>query len=110
MRACRTSNLNTANLSLATKADVEAHFATHGTGTIKEIKLMNGFGFIEYEDAMDARDVVPGNYPAPPLHRKQKANNFTSSFPYVTTSKQPHSTFPLPQHSTLDHYTIIGNL
>ncbi|KFY45162.1 hypothetical protein V495_03095 [Pseudogymnoascus sp. VKM F-4514 (FW-929)] len=41
----------------ATKADVEAHFATHGTGTIKEIKLMNGFGFIEYEDAMDARDL-----------------------------------------------------
>ncbi|KFY13436.1 hypothetical protein V492_03274 [Pseudogymnoascus sp. VKM F-4246] len=49
----------------ATKADVEAHFATHGTGTIKEIKLMNGFGFIEYEDAMDARDVVPGNYSTP---------------------------------------------
>ena len=23
---------------------------------------MNGFGFLEYEDAMDARDVVPGNY------------------------------------------------
>lgn len=21
---------------------------------------MNGFGFIEYEDAMDAKDVVPG--------------------------------------------------
>ena len=44
----------------ATKADVEAHFATHGTGEITEIKLMNGFGFIEYKDAMDARDVVPG--------------------------------------------------
>lgn len=44
----------------ATKADVEAHFASHGTGKITEIKLMNGFGFIEYEDAMDARDVVPG--------------------------------------------------
>jgi RNA recognition motif-containing protein len=43
----------------ATKADVEAHFATHGTGEITEIKLMNGFGFIEYKDAMDARDVVP---------------------------------------------------
>lgn len=43
-----------------TKADVEAHFATHGTGEITEIKLMNGFGFIEYKDAMDARDVVPG--------------------------------------------------
>ncbi|KAF2797401.1 hypothetical protein K505DRAFT_398617 [Melanomma pulvis-pyrius CBS 109.77] len=43
----------------ATKADVEAHFQTHGTGEITEIKLMNGFGFIEYKDAMDARDVVP---------------------------------------------------
>lgn len=44
----------------ATKAEVEAHFQTHGTGEITEIKLMNGFGFIEYKDAMDARDVVPG--------------------------------------------------
>jgi len=43
----------------ATKAEVEAHFQTHGTGEITEIKLMNGFGFIEYKDAMDARDVVP---------------------------------------------------
>ncbi|KAF2453328.1 hypothetical protein BDY21DRAFT_293162 [Lineolata rhizophorae] len=43
----------------ATKADVESHFQSHGTGKITEIKLMNGFGFIEYEDAMDARDVVP---------------------------------------------------
>ncbi|OAG39713.1 hypothetical protein AYO21_05988 [Fonsecaea monophora] len=42
-----------------TKQDIEEHFGTHGTGSIKEIKLMNGFGFIEYEDAMDARDVVP---------------------------------------------------
>ncbi|KXT18604.1 hypothetical protein AC579_9836 [Pseudocercospora musae] len=47
----------------ATKADVENHFNTHGTGEITEIKLMNGFGFIEYKDAMDARDVVPGNLP-----------------------------------------------
>jgi RNA recognition motif-containing protein len=45
-----------------TKQDVEEHFATHGTGTIKEIKLMNGFGFIEYEDAMDAKDIVPGKF------------------------------------------------
>ena len=44
----------------ATKAEVETHFQTHGTGEITEIKLMNGFGFIEYKDAMDARDVVPG--------------------------------------------------
>ena len=45
---------------IATKSDVETHFKTHGTGEITEIKLMNGFGFIEYSDAMDARDVVPG--------------------------------------------------
>lgn len=45
---------------LATKQDIEDHFSTHGTGKITEIKLMNGFGFIEYEDAMDARDIVPG--------------------------------------------------
>ncbi|KAJ4312607.1 hypothetical protein N0V84_009845 [Fusarium piperis] len=43
----------------ATKTDVEAHFATHGTGEITEVKLMNGFGFIEYKDPMDAQDVVP---------------------------------------------------
>ncbi|KAL2114225.1 hypothetical protein VUR80DRAFT_10012 [Thermomyces stellatus] len=43
----------------ATKADVEAHFSKHGTGKITEVKLMNGFGFIEYEDPLDARDVVP---------------------------------------------------
>lgn len=43
-----------------TKQDIEEHFGTHGSGKITEIKLMNGFGFIEYEDAMDARDVVPG--------------------------------------------------
>jgi transcription initiation factor TFIID subunit 15 len=46
----------------ATKAEVEAHFQTHGTGEITEVKLMNGFGFIEYKDAMDARDVVPGKF------------------------------------------------
>lgn len=46
-----------------TKQDIEEHFSTHGTGKITEIKLMNGFGFIEYEDAMDARDIVPGKIP-----------------------------------------------
>ena len=54
---------------VATKADVEAHFQKHGTGEIVEIKLMNGFGFIEYKDSMDARDVVPGELfpPSPTL-------------------------------------------
>lgn len=42
----------------ATKADIETHFSEHGE--ILEVKLMNGFGFIEYKDSMDARDVVPG--------------------------------------------------
>ncbi|PKS12856.1 hypothetical protein jhhlp_000196 [Lomentospora prolificans] len=41
------------------KAEIEAHFAKFGSGKITEIKLMNGFGFIEYEDPLDARDVVP---------------------------------------------------
>jgi RNA recognition motif-containing protein len=44
----------------ASKQDIEDHFGTHGTGKITDIKIMNGFGFIEYEDAMDARDIVPG--------------------------------------------------
>jgi hypothetical protein len=47
-------------LPTATKADVEAFFAAHGAGEITEVKVMNGFGFIEYKDPMDARDVVPG--------------------------------------------------
>ncbi|KKF95660.1 Sorting nexin-12 [Ceratocystis platani] len=34
------------------------HFARMA-GEITDIKLMNGFGFIEYKDPMDARDVVP---------------------------------------------------
>ncbi|KAL8938144.1 MAG: hypothetical protein Q9211_003354, partial [Gyalolechia sp. 1 TL-2023] len=41
-----------------TKDDIQNHFK-EAAGTIAEVKLMNGFGFIEYEDAMDARDVVP---------------------------------------------------
>ncbi|EER37223.1 conserved hypothetical protein [Histoplasma capsulatum H143] len=43
-----------------TKQEIEDHFNSHhGSGKITEIKLMSGFGFIEYEDAMDAKDVVP---------------------------------------------------
>lgn len=58
------------------KSDIEEHFSTHGSGKITEIKLMNGFGFIEYEDAMDARDVVPGML-CWPLYRCQSlANHF----------------------------------
>ncbi|KAI4183732.1 MAG: hypothetical protein L6R41_005228 [Letrouitia leprolyta] len=41
-----------------TKEDIQNHFK-EAPGTIAEVKLMNGFGFIEYEDAIDAQDVVP---------------------------------------------------
>ncbi|KAL8733262.1 MAG: hypothetical protein Q9181_003657 [Wetmoreana brouardii] len=44
-----------------TKEDIQQHFKD-APGTIAEVKLMNGFGFIEYEDAVDARDVVPIAY------------------------------------------------
>ena len=42
-----------------TQKDIEDQFTTHGSGSVKEIKLMDGFGFIEFENAMDTRDVVP---------------------------------------------------
>jgi hypothetical protein len=54
------THLDLLTCSTATKTQVQEHFETHGTGEITEIKLMNGFGFIEYKDPMDARDVVPG--------------------------------------------------
>jgi hypothetical protein len=73
----------------ATKADVEAHFQTHGTGEITEIKLMNGFGFIEYKDAMDARDVVPGK---PCRCSALDKANFNHSLPYV--KYHPHALRP----------------
>ncbi|KAI0429624.1 hypothetical protein F5Y09DRAFT_342511 [Xylaria sp. FL1042] len=83
----------------ATKQDVEAHFNTHGTGEITEIKLMNGFGFIEYKDAMDARDVVPGTFHMrstyPLLARLLEYRvhglifNACCSFPYVMDRSWP---------------------
>lgn len=77
----------------ATKADVEAHFQTHGTGEITEIKLMNGFGFIEYKDAMDARDVVPGK-----CQYNDPVTTFANSlcsFPYVALPWYPDPEFRL---------------
>jgi hypothetical protein len=40
---------------------------------------MNGFGFIEYEDAMDARDVVPGKSSSPPDYHRE-ADHFPIAF------------------------------
>jgi RNA recognition motif-containing protein len=53
-------------MTIATKEDVRNHFASHSpTVKINEIKLMSGFGFIEFEDELDAREIVPGlsSYP-----------------------------------------------
>lgn len=109
-------------MHVATKADVENHFNTHGTGEITEIKLMNGFGFIEYKDAMDARDVVPGK--SPPQHfimhmncfvplldahvalkRYARSTDTACSLPYVNPTRR----LSVPnlvghQHITLPHY------
>ena len=53
-------SLITSCLSTVTKEDIQSHFSKDGTGNITEVKLMNGFGFIEYDDPLDARDMVPG--------------------------------------------------
>jgi hypothetical protein len=42
---------------------------------------MNGFGFIEYKDAMDARDVVPGKFRE--KMTLPNAANMIPSLPYV---------------------------
>lgn len=42
-----------------TKQDIQEHFSSQSNAKITEIKIMNGFGFIEFEDPMDARDIVP---------------------------------------------------
>ncbi|KAI9893483.1 MAG: hypothetical protein M1814_006780 [Vezdaea aestivalis] len=43
----------------ATKENVREYFEGHNTeAEIKEVKIMSGFGFIEYADEADARDVM----------------------------------------------------
>ncbi|KAK8192708.1 hypothetical protein M8818_007880 [Zalaria obscura] len=96
----------------ATKADVEQHFATHGTGKITEIKLMNGFGFVEYEDAMDARDVVPGE-PHPAFHGSElMGERLTVQFARGTNRPRDyahpeHRAAPRPRR-TVHRMTITG--
>ena len=79
--------------NVATKKDVEDHFATHGTGVVKEIKLMNGFGFIEYEDAMDARDVVPGKFLSPGLIIFGPELTVLTAFRMFWTNQRSHDSF-----------------
>ncbi|TGZ81459.1 hypothetical protein EX30DRAFT_263894 [Ascodesmis nigricans] len=42
-----------------TEKEIEDFFKEIGHGTITEIKLMDGFGFIQYDSADDAKDIVP---------------------------------------------------
>ncbi|KAF8460358.1 hypothetical protein BDZ91DRAFT_664452 [Kalaharituber pfeilii] len=42
-----------------TKREVEDFFKQHGSGHIVEVKLMNGFGFIQYDNEEDPKDIVP---------------------------------------------------
>lgn len=51
---------------------------------------MNGFGFIEYDDAMDARDVVPGRYSIGIIANECIADFSQSSLPYVPSPLTPH--------------------
>lgn len=44
---------------------------------------MNGFGFIEYEDPLDARDVVPGTFRSDQRNRGIRRLIHHSSLPYV---------------------------
>lgn len=39
---------------------MEDFFREHGHGNIVEVKLMNGFGFIQYDNEDDPKDIVPG--------------------------------------------------
>lgn len=63
------------------KEDIQSHFK-EGPGNITEVKLMNGFGFIEYDNALDARDVVPGMQALHPLLARICLHAFYS-LPYV---------------------------
>jgi transcription initiation factor TFIID subunit 15 len=74
-----------------TKEDIQEHFKSHGAGTITEIKLMNGFGFLEYDDPMDARDVVPA------FHGSDlKGTRLTVQF---ARGSRPRDTFSAPDRS-----------
>ncbi|BDD56842.1 hypothetical protein MAP00_002260 [Monascus purpureus] len=87
-----------------TKQDIEDHFSTHGSGKIREIKLKTGFGFIEYEDEMDAKDVVPA------FHGSDfKGNRLTVQFARGPRRKESYASPPdrsLPPRSRRTIYRM----
>jgi hypothetical protein len=48
---------------------------------------MNGFGFIEYSDAMDARDVVPGESLCYFVNLDVLLTSLLRSLPYVSSTR-----------------------
>ena len=58
-----------------TKREVEDFFKQHGNGNIVEVKLMNGFGFIQYDNEDDPKDIVPGEGSSVGVLREYGAND-----------------------------------
>ncbi|KAF8245290.1 hypothetical protein K440DRAFT_655666 [Wilcoxina mikolae CBS 423.85] len=57
------------------RQEIEDFFNENGHGAITEVKLMDGFGFIQYESSDDAKDIVPT------FHGKEfKGNNLIVQF------------------------------
>ncbi|MCJ1251997.1 hypothetical protein MMC30_009235 [Trapelia coarctata] len=76
-----------------TKEEIQEHFKSHGAGNITEVKLMNGFGFLEYDDPMDARDVVPAFRPDGTM---LKDSRLTVQF---ARGSRPRDTFAAPDRT-----------
>ncbi|KAL9594954.1 MAG: hypothetical protein Q9219_006734 [cf. Caloplaca sp. 3 TL-2023] len=81
-----------------TKEDIQNHFKD-AAGTIAEVKLMNGFGFIEYEDAMDARDVVPIAYHGSDLNGSRLTVQFARGSRQRDFSGPPERPHPRPRRT-----------
>ncbi|CUS14840.1 unnamed protein product [Tuber aestivum] len=73
----------------ARKQEVEDFFKEHGSGKIVEIKLMNGFGFIQYDSEADAKDVVPAYH-----GRDFKGQALTVQFARGSRRDPRHHDFP----------------
>lgn len=83
-------------MDTVTKREVEDFFKAGGPGNVVEVKLMNGFGFIQYDNEEDAKEVVPGTCiwsPTYMLFRAQQTNHLAMCC-------------RVQQHSVSDFFTI----
>jgi len=72
-----------------TKREVEDFFKQHGHGNIVEVKLMNGFGFIQYDNEDDPKDIVPAFH-----GREFKGQRLTVQFARGNRHAPRDNTFP----------------